>query len=194
MGTTAGAKSEILQFETHHPVGSRARLALALGLCTGQRKGDVIKMGWQHIEGERIVVRQQKTNTALTIPLILPELKTALASVPRTNMTFLVTEQGAPFTSAGFGNWWRDRCNEAGLPHCSFHGLRKACATRLANADCTNEQIRAITGHRSAKEVEPYIRARDQKLLAEQALNKLLRADGEQKFVQPQARLDKNAK
>ena len=39
--------------------------------------------------------------------------------------TFLVTEYGKPFTPAGFGNWFRQRCDEAGLPQCSAHGLRK---------------------------------------------------------------------
>ena len=33
-------------------------------------------------------------------------------------MTFLLTGQGRPFTVAGFGNWFRDRCNEAGLSQC----------------------------------------------------------------------------
>ena len=40
---------EIAQFERHHAIGSRARLALALLLYTGQRRGDVIRMGAQHI-------------------------------------------------------------------------------------------------------------------------------------------------
>jgi hypothetical protein len=26
-------------------------------------------------------------------------------------MTFLETEYGKPFTAAGFGNWFRDRCD-----------------------------------------------------------------------------------
>lgn len=46
---TAGHHSwtddEIAQFERHHAIGSRARLALALLLYTGQRRGDVIRMG-----------------------------------------------------------------------------------------------------------------------------------------------------
>ena len=83
----------------------------------------------------KIAVRQEKTNTPLLIP-IAPELAEALALVPRTNMTFLLTERGAPFTTAGFGNWFRDRCDEAGLPQCSAHGLRRLAATRLANAGC----------------------------------------------------------
>ena len=42
-------EDEIAQFEAHHPIGSMPRLALALGLETGQAKQDVIAMGPQHI-------------------------------------------------------------------------------------------------------------------------------------------------
>jgi site-specific recombinase XerD len=36
--------AEIAQFEAHHAIGSRPRLALALLLCTGQRRSDVVTM------------------------------------------------------------------------------------------------------------------------------------------------------
>jgi integrase len=172
-------EQEILQFQNRHPTGSKAALALALGLFTAQRKGDCLRMGWQHVTGDTIAVRQEKTKTPLVIPLH-PELKAALASVPRANLTFIVTEWGAPFTSAGFGNWFRDQCNAAGLQHCSFHGLRKAAATRLSNAGCTPDEVKAITGHRSLAEVARYTKANDQRLLAQKALAKQLRAEGEQ--------------
>ena len=42
---------EIAQFERCHAIGSRARLALALLLYTGQRRGDVIRMGAQQVRG-----------------------------------------------------------------------------------------------------------------------------------------------
>src|SRR5262249_45709222 len=41
---------EIARFEAHHPVGSKPRLAHALLLYTGQRRGDVIRMGRRHIK------------------------------------------------------------------------------------------------------------------------------------------------
>jgi integrase len=93
--------------------------------------------------------------------------------VPRTNLTFLTTKFGAPFTPAGFGNWFRERCDEAGLPQCSAHGLRKLVATRLANFGCSEEEIKAITGHKSSSEVARYTKARDQKRLAKSAVSKL---------------------
>ena len=57
-----------------------------------------------------------------------------IKSRTRENVYFLIAEFGRPFTPAGFGNWLHARCDEAGLNHCSAHGLRKACATALAEA------------------------------------------------------------
>jgi integrase len=183
-------EGEIAQFERRHAIGSKARLALALGLYTAQRKGDVLRMCWQHVSGDCITVRQEKTDTALLIPMH-PQLVAVLASVPRSNLTFLMTEHGAPFTSNGFGNWFRDRCNEAGLSQCPFHGLRKAAATRLANAGCSVDQVKAITGHRSLAEVARYTKAADQRRLARQALDIQLKTEGEQRLSNLDTRLDK---
>ncbi len=184
------SEDEIAQFHAKHPTGTRAGLAFALLLYTAQRRGDVVRMGWQHVKGDEIAVRQEKTDTPLLIPMH-PELMQALASVPRTNLTFLLTEFGAPFTPAGFGNWFREQCNVAGLPQCSAHGLRKSCATRLANAGCSTDQIKAMTGHKSLSEVTRYTRAADQQRLARQALNIQLGAEGEQKLSNLPIRLDK---
>jgi integrase len=96
-----------------------------------------------------------------------------------------MTENGKPFTAAGFGNWFRDRCDEAGLSHCSSHGLRKAQARRLAEAGCSNQQIKAITGHRTDSEVARYTRAADQIRLSDQATQKLLASNQERKLSNP---------
>jgi len=169
------SEDEIAQFEARHPLGSKARLALALALYTGQRPGDVVRMGWQNVRGERIPVRQQKTGASLTIP-IHPELARALAAAPKTNLTFLMTDHGASFTAAGFGNWFRDRCDEAGLRQCAIHGLRKAACRRLAEAGCSANEIAAVSGHTSLREVARYTAAASQVHLADQALDRQLRA------------------
>ena len=70
--------------------------------------------------------------------------------------------------------------NEAGLPQCSAHGLRKAAATRLANAGCSTDQIKAITGHKALSEVARHTKAADQQRLARQALSIQLGAEQEQ--------------
>ena len=141
-------ESEIEQFEALHPVGTPARLALALMLYTGQRRSDAVTMGRQHVDGAKIQVRQQKTDARLLIPMH-PTLQAVMSATPRENMTFLTTTGGKPFSPEGFGNKFRKWCNEAGLPQCSAHGLRKAAARRLAEAGCSNSEIKSITGHKT---------------------------------------------
>lgn len=44
-GHPAWTLDEIAQFEQHYPVGSKARLTMALGLYAGQRRGDIARLG-----------------------------------------------------------------------------------------------------------------------------------------------------
>lgn len=183
------SESEIEAFEARHPIGTKPRLALALMLYTGQRRSDAVTMGWQNVTGHRIRVRQSKTDARLEIPLH-PTLQAVMNATPRESLTFLVTAYGKPFTPAGFGNWFRERCDEAGLRNCTAHGLRKAAARRLAEAGCSNQQIKAITGHKTDKEVGDYTAAADQIRLAEQAMRAAYGMEGEQKMANPDAGLD----
>jgi integrase/recombinase XerD len=73
-----------------------------------------------------------------------------------TNMTFLLTEFGKPFTANGFGNEFKDWCRQADLPHCSAHGVRRATSTALAEAGATPHEIMAVTAHQTLEEVERY--------------------------------------
>jgi integrase len=170
-------EAEIAHFEQRHPIGSRARLAMTLGLYTGQARQDVILMGKQHISDEVLdwvrLKTEHTTGFELAIP-VHPILRRIIDATPSGHLKFLTTELGKPFSAAGFGKWFRERCNEAGLPHCSFHGLRKAAATRLADAGCDPIEISAITGHASLREVQRYTETRDRKRAARRAMGKLI--------------------
>lgn len=169
VGFHTWTEDEIAQYEARHPIGSSARLALALMLYTGQRRSDMVTMGRQHVAGGRIRVKQQKTGAMLSIPLH-PKLQAVIAGTEGQGLTFLLTEYGKPFSAPGFGNKMRDWCNQAKLPHCASHGLRKAAARRLAEAGCTNAQIKAITGHTTDAEVNRYTAAANQITLSDQAM------------------------
>jgi integrase len=171
-GIVTWGESEIEAFRNHHPLGSRARLALELLLDTVQRRGDVVRMGRQHIRGDLIHVTQQKTGAKLRLPL-LPELMAAIDATPSGHLTFLTTAKGKPFTAAGFGAWFRHQCDAAGLRGYSAHGLRKAGCRRLAEAGCTEKQIAAWSGHRSLAEIARYTKAADEEALARAAMDKM---------------------
>jgi integrase len=167
-------EEEIAQFELTHPIGSPARLAFALALYTGQRASDLVRMGRQHVKSGEVSVAQQKTGARLWVPLH-PDLKAIMDVSPSEHLTFIVTEQGKPYSTgkafgARMGSWAR----EAGLKNCPLHGLRKACCRRLAEAGCSVHEIKAISGHKSIGEVERYTRAVDQKAMAKRAIARTL--------------------
>lgn len=106
-----------------------------------------------------------------TLPIV-PVLQEILDASPSGDLTFLVTEHGKPFTDAGFGNWFGDRCKEAGVPG-RAHGLRKAGATIAANNGATAHQLMGIFGWDTLKMAEAYTRAADQQRLAASAMHML---------------------
>jgi integrase len=173
-------EEQIEAFRARHSLGSRARLALELLLGTAQRRADAVRMGPQHVrerevDGELqrfLYVKQQKTGVELELP-ILPEVQAALDATPSGHLTFLTTKSGKPFSSAGLGDWFRDRCNEAGLQGFSAHGLRHTACTRLANTGATGHEIAAWSGHGGLREVSRYTRSADQRTLAHAAAIKL---------------------
>lgn len=177
-------EAEIAAYEERHPEGTKARLALVLLLYTAQRRSDVVAMGWEKIKGKYIEVKQVKTDAELDL-FMLPALTDAILALPRDKPTFLTTEFGKPFTPAGFGNWFRDRCNEAGLSHCSAHGLRKAAARRMAEGGMSGDVIKAVTGHTDLKQVSVYTAAANQAALAERGLKAIAGKKKRTKSVQP---------
>ncbi|MCB1470701.1 MAG: tyrosine-type recombinase/integrase [Rhizobiaceae bacterium] len=169
---------EIAQFEAVFPIGTKARLALALALYTGQRRSDLAVLGKQHVRNGWLVFTQFKGRNRRPVKLeipIAPELQRIIDATECGELTFLVTEYGRPFTADGLGNKFQEWRDEAGLPsHCALHGLRKAAAARLAEAGCTEREIMSITGHQSSQEVDRYVKAANQKLRAGSAMRKLL--------------------
>jgi integrase len=177
-GFHSWSDDEIEAFEQRWPIKSREHLAFALLLYTGQRRSDVVRMGRQHLRGQRIYVKQQKTGVELLIP-VHSRLCAVLASHEAEHMTYLTTSYGAPMSPAGFGNWFREACNAAGLKNCSAHGLRKAATRRLIEAGVSTKAAAAITGHQTLKQLEVYMSGANQVTLADAAIGQLERTDRE---------------
>lgn len=180
-------EAEVQQYEKRHTRGTKARLALALVLYTGVRRSDVVGLGEQHetqLPNEdgilepwlqkRQVKGRKKRVTHIQVPL-LPILAEEIGACRSGHLTYLVTEYGQPFTAAGFGGWFREHCDEAGLKHCSAHGLRKAGAARAAEKGATTLQLMAIFGWRDIKEAERYTKAAERKKMARAAMGLLSR-------------------
>jgi integrase len=180
--TTKGYRTwtdaEIDQFVARHPIGTKAYLAFVLLLDFGVRRGDAVRLGRQHIRHDLLPkaphgwlsIVQHKTGKPLDVPLT-DRLQAAINAMPNNHLTFLTTGQSRPFTDGGFTNWFRDRCNEAGLPNgLSAHGLRKARARRTAEKGVSAHAVAAITGHTTLSEVQRYTAGYDQRKLALDAM------------------------
>lgn len=177
-GYKTWSEDHIARFEATHPIGTKARLAFALLLYTGQRRSDVVKLGRQHVHNGVLAIDQGKTEGGeeahLEIP-VHPKLREIVDATPTVGVkTFLVTHFGKPYTAPGFGNWFRELCDAADCPDVSAHGLRKATARRLAEIGCGANQIAAITGHATLAEVQRYTKAADRKRMAREAMAKLI--------------------
>ena len=170
--------TELEQYEKHHLIGTKARLALALFMYTGSRRSDAVRLGRQHAPDGWFRFKQHKNRNRHPIEVeipILPELQRIIDASPTGDLTYLVTEFGRPFSIAGFGNKFREWCNQAGLPHCSAHGLRKAGATRAAENGATEHQLMAILAWKTIQEAERYTKTARRKKIASDAMALLRR-------------------
>ena len=171
---------ERAQFESFYPIGTQARLIYALALYTGQRIGDIVRMGPQHIfvveteDGPKryIAVTQGKTGKNLSLPI--PEvLQEALDGSRSGHLNFVVNRSGSPFRNGThLSHHFARYARAAELNNCSAHGLRKACCEALAEKGCTELEIMAISGHTSLTEVQRYTKGVNQRHMADRAMAK----------------------
>ncbi|MFG6515884.1 tyrosine-type recombinase/integrase [Sulfitobacter sp. 1A13496] len=170
-------EEELATFFSHHKIGSTAHTAVTLMLYTGCSRADAVRLGWQNVKDTRVQYRRQKTErfseVVVDIP-IHPELQKVLDALPKSKMTFLETAGGRSRSANGLGNAMRNWCNAAKLPDCTSHGLRKACATRLAEAGASEREIMAWTGHASPQMVQIYAGKARRGLMADQGFAKLI--------------------
>lgn len=185
-GFHAWDEGEIARFFEVHEAGTLAHTAVTLMLYTGAARVDAVKLGPWNVKEGRIEYRRQKTiksnGVLVSIPMH-PDLAEVLATLPD-DRPFLATAYGKARSSDGLGNKMRQWCDLAGLSACSAHGLRKACARRLAEAGATAHEIMAVTGHKTLAEVQRYTESAMREGLADQAMHKLLsRPNREQTVV-----------
>jgi integrase len=179
--TSAGfhvwSEDDVAAYQARWPIGTRERVWLDVLLYTGLRRGDAVKLGRQHVRDGVATLKTEKTGTEVTLP-ILPVLAENLAVGPCGDLAFIAGESGRPLTRAAFGNRFRQACRAAGLRNPSAHGLRKAAATRAANAGATVAQLEAIFGWSGGTMASLYTRSADRRRLAMEAMSKLANERG----------------
>lgn len=146
------------------------RLPVALLYFTGQRIGDVVKLGRGNLSRGVIALTQQKTGTALRIAIHKRLAEIIEADAPKDAMVFLLSERGGPATAGGIRQriqkWALGRGHKV-VPH----GLRKNAVNALLVAGCSSAEVSAITGQ-SMEMIEHYAKQRDNEGLSRSAILK----------------------
>lgn len=149
---------------------------------TGQRPQDVIAMTWQAVDRQSgyIALKQQKTGEEVWVPLH-PGLIAILDSIPKRAPQILTRPTGRPWRSVNeLARRTREVMKTIGQTGNGYtpHGLRHAAGDALAEAGCSDAQIMAVLGHKSARMVRRYTKTADKKRLASAAVERLHRDRG----------------
>lgn len=138
-------------------------------LYLGVRRSDAILIGRKHESNDGLSVTfaqfkgRRTIAKVLTLP-ILPPLRAILYASETGEEVYLLHAYGERWANGdSFGNWFRDRCREAGLPQCSPHGLRKIGAVRAAEAGASEHELMAMFGWENADMARVYTRKAAQK-------------------------------
>lgn len=147
-----------------------AGLIFELCLGTGQRIGDVLKMRWDHMEGEGIWVRQTKTGTGLWVPLPRSLQVVMEASPPHPGPTIVAQPNGRPVSYSMAARDIQRVREQIGAMAWDIHALRHSAASEIAALPgMTMEHVMAITGHTSAEMARLYAGRAAQKARAKEA-------------------------
>jgi integrase len=142
--------------------------ATAISYWAGLRMSDVFALQWAQIMPTEIVAWAKKDGDRLVLPLNHPligggELVPVLFEVlsNRQDDTYCFPDQHREMADiekrSKFSVYYTRLLAGLGIEGKSFHSLRHAFATRLANAGVTPEQIGRWMGHSSTRITEGYI-------------------------------------
>jgi integrase len=177
-GATPWTAEDLRKFKKTHPTGTMAHLALTLHMFTAARSSDAIWRGRRQefdSHGTRWLGWQPKKRGAayVEIPIAQP-LREAIAAVARIGDSYVLNDHGNPFKSPdSYRNWFRKRCDQAGLVGRSSHGVRKALAELLAEEGCSEHQIMAVLSHTQPSTSAIYTKGAERRTLAAEAMRSI---------------------
>lgn len=177
-------EDEIARFRRTYALGTTERTIMEIMLGTGLRISDASILGRQHVKDGLVTIATKKTGVTVTLPLVA-DLRAALDHVPKNQMLFVPTRSGVARSEKSASQWFAGKCDSADVPG-TAHGLRKAAATRLADAGASEHQLMAVMGWKDPKEAAVYTREANRKRLAKSALD-LISGQAENETVSPTA-------
>jgi integrase len=173
-GFPAWMREDIETYRRKWPLGTRQRVWLDVILYTGLRRGDLNRIGKQHVRNGVATIRTEKGGETVTVTLpIIPALQATLDHGPIGDLAWICGARGEPFTKESFGNEFSQAARQAGIRK-SAHGVRKIAATIAAENGATGKELDALFGWvDGGKTSAIYTAAADRARLSSQAIGKL---------------------
>jgi integrase len=114
------------------------RAAIWIALFTGCRRGEVLSIQPDHVGASEILIplTNTKTQRSRVIPIVTP-LRPWLGALP------------LPLTFEGLKSGFRRAREKAGMPHVTFHDLRRSCGTLMIQAGVDLYVVSKLLGHSS---------------------------------------------
>lgn len=167
---------EIAAFIRHHGIRSKPVKALVLLMYTGVRVSDLAWLGPQHRRGDRfrflVYKNRNRAPTTLELP-VHPILDMVLSWHPIEGMAYMMTEYGRAYSIKGLSQRVSAWFDQAGLPHCTAHTVRKGLATTLVENESTDAMLDGLFGWKDGKTSKIYTARRQQSKLARQAVGRI---------------------
>jgi integrase len=175
--------------DTYRPVAKdlvprreKVKALVLLLRWSGLRAGDAIKLERARLTGNQIMLRMEKTGTAVWCP-IPPDVADQLRNIENSSPLYFFWSGNGTAKSI-YGDWWRTFASvfkEATLgKRCHIHMFRDTFAIELLLAKVPIEQVSRLLGHKSIRVTEkhyaPWVAARQEQL--EESVQKSWAAQG----------------
>jgi integrase len=137
------------------------RTIVQLAIETGMRRGELVRIQWQHVNLQKRVLQIPETKTGE--PRAIPLSKTAakiLSNLPQKRSEAVFDIRGDSVTQA-----FERACERAGLHDLRFHDLRHEATSRFFELGLTLMEVAAITGHQDLRMLQRYTHLRAEELV-----------------------------
>ncbi|MCP5152509.1 MAG: tyrosine-type recombinase/integrase [Chromatiales bacterium] len=149
-----------------------------IALYTAMRKSEILTLHRSQIDLERRIVRldHTKNGDARTVPLSR-KARIVLAWAMRHTNRLTLSGVRTPLLFFGdpgrdrrrrpyaFDKVWQNAVERAGLDNLRFHDLRHEAVSRFVEAGLTDQQVSAISGHKSMQMLKRYTHLRGEDLV-----------------------------
>ena len=139
---------------------------ITLLLLTGCRRGEILKLRWADIRGQRIRLAEAKAGPRTV--WLGAEARAVIDGLPRTaKSTWLFPGRKGPLSGCTLASVWSDIRSRADLVGVRIHDLRHTFASHAAQAHETLPMIGKLLGHASLNSTARYAHLDDAGVMAE---------------------------